>query len=310
MRDHPNIIHSAILDSVAPLQANWARDASAHLDGALTAVFRDCSANPDCARAYPRLRASLERALDRLRTDPIELELNQSTHFPSIELDQPLYAVIDDTTLLDVLHWALYYPAQVPHLPLLIHGLGKGEYWRLKFYTEGLFFDPYWSEVAIGMSFSVDCFEEFPFESREAVESAVDHYPLFRRWALRGWDYEICDIWPSGRAMPAENLPVQSNVPVLLLSGAYDPVTPPELAHAAAATLPNSYVFVFPSESHGVSFTHPCARQVAREFASNPNARPSSGCLASLKPRDFLSLGGNRERVGAASQGDERGRVD
>jgi pimeloyl-ACP methyl ester carboxylesterase len=62
----------------------------------------------------------------------------------------------------------------------------------------------------------------------------------------------VCEDWPEA-IMPAEHWrDVRSDVPTLLLSGARDPVTPPEGADRVARGLTRSLHVVVPNGGHGV----------------------------------------------------------
>jgi hypothetical protein len=85
-----------------------------------------------------------------------------------------------------------------------------------------------------------------------------------------------------------EDEPVYSDVPVLLLVGAYDPYTPPAWARQAAETLSQAYVFEFPGLGHGPLAYSNCARQIAADFWADPTTEPDAGCIAAMQPPDFL----------------------
>jgi len=61
-----------------------------------------------------------------------------------------------------------------------------------------------------------------------------------------------CGVWNVGRADPAVHRPASSDVPVLLMTGTFDAVTPPSQADEAAKTLPHGKVVRFPGLGHGV----------------------------------------------------------
>ncbi len=53
----------------------------------------------------------------------------------------------------------------------------------------------------------------------------------------------ICDIWDIEESADIEAEAVYSNIPTLILTGEYDPVTPPHWGELAAETLSQSYYF-------------------------------------------------------------------
>ena len=70
------------------------------------------------------------------------------------------------------------------------------------------------------------CAEDIPFLKDSEIETAMGGtFYGSRRAHLY---VEVCQQWPRGN-MPAKyREPIKSNVPVLMLSGELDPVTPPE----------------------------------------------------------------------------------
>jgi hypothetical protein len=91
--------------------------------------------------------------------------------------------------------------------------------------------------------------------------------------------------------LPVEvNEPVASDIPTLLLSGLFDPITPPQFADMAQETLPNSYNFVLPTGGHGVAFAvDDCIDRIVDDFLDDPQTEPSSGCLEWVEQLEFAA---------------------
>ena len=85
-------------------------------------------------------------------------------------------------------------------------------------------------------------------------------------------------------APAAERQPVKSNVPVLLLSGAYDWLTPPSWGREAARLLANARHLVFRAQGHGVASQEPCAGRLRDEFIDDPDPRRAPSCRADTPP--------------------------
>jgi len=74
-----------------------------------------------------------------------------------------------------------------------------------------------------------------------------------------------CQAWQGRGPLPeGYHDPVRSDVPVLLLSGYYDPSTPPQYAAQVAQTLTNSRHIIVRNEGHGAGFR--CAREAVVQF--------------------------------------------
>ncbi|MEA1618022.1 alpha/beta hydrolase [Erythrobacter sp. T5W1-R] len=111
-----------------------------------------------------------------------------------------------------------------------------------------------------------------------------------RAWGEREGESvaKVCSV------LEAERKPVfayrNTEVPTLVLNGAYDPVTPQSYGEAVAANLKNAYVYTFPGLGHGSFFpaagmpTTDCSITIATAFLANPGQAPDSSCVAKVKP--------------------------
>ena len=98
----------------------------------------------------------------------------------------------------------------------------------------------------------------------------------------------IAPSWPVPHSPASDAAPVTSEIPALLISGAFDPRTPPSWAEAAAKRLANGYSFVFPGQGHGVLYRgQPCAKRIADRFLDDPSAWPDHDCFLNLPPMIF-----------------------
>jgi pimeloyl-ACP methyl ester carboxylesterase len=78
---------------------------------------------------------------------------------------------------------------------------------------------------------------------------------------------------------PIEKEPVVSNLPALVLTGQYDPITPPPYNKQVADSLSNSYFFEIPGIGHGAMRGDDCALAIALQFLDDPSQKPDASCL-------------------------------
>ncbi|MGI9628208.1 MAG: alpha/beta hydrolase, partial [Longimicrobiales bacterium] len=87
--------------------------------------------------------------------------------------------------------------------------------------------------------------------------------------------YLIDQYGDACRSWPVEPVPndwydtFQSQIPVLFLSGFYDPSTPAEAAESVRVSFPNSAHIVVRNAGHGAGFG--CAREVVEDFLVMPS---------------------------------------
>ncbi len=83
--------------------------------------------------------------------------------------------------------------------------------------------------------------------------------------------------------------PVSSDVPTLLLTGEFDPATPPAFAEMAAQTLGRHYLYVFPGMGHTDGFFSLCWSSIASGFLADPERAPDSSCIAQMGEPQFVA---------------------
>ena len=279
LRDHPEGISAAVLDSVLPLEVDFIGESAATFEGALERLYADCRADAACQRAFGDLKPLLAETVRRLDAAPLPLRLTGPN-------EGPQFLHVDGATFLWLVFDSLYNWDTIERLPFLIHRTAQQDYRWLAEKARASYLDsgPD-SDFAEAMQFSVGCNEEYPFYGAEPLPKAS---ALFDGWVEGDFYLWACPLWPAGKAPAAENQPARSDVPTLLLSGDYDPITP---AAWAARTLPNlsrGQHLVFRGIGHDVVDSTDCGGEVVADFLANPRRKPNSACVAALEPPYFI----------------------
>lgn len=279
MRDFPDGIRSAILDSPYPPQVSQA-DLPGGADRAFDLLFAACANDPDCAAAYPDLEQVFYEMVDRLEAEPVLVPVVNPFTGRMYEL------LFDGETLVGTLFDLLYQTSEIPFIPALIYAAYQdGDFTQL---ADAAMLDLYTADfVSYGMYYSVNCADEVSFSTRDELEAANAAFP--EQLGAIGSEYvvDFCVAWGAGAAPPIENEPVTSSIPTLIMAGEFDPITPPEYGREAAETLPNSYVFEFPGMGHGVSVDDPCPRVILLAFLNDPTTAPPAACIGEMRGPDF-----------------------
>jgi pimeloyl-ACP methyl ester carboxylesterase len=274
LRQFPQAVRRVVIDGVAPpdmvLPASFSTDAQAALD----ALFAACQAEPGCAKDHPQLRerwAALLKSLGREERLTMTRELLTSLVRP------PLYA-----------------PLLTSALPLAIDEASQGRFGALVGLTSALGSARGSAQrLAEGMHFSVICAEDFPrlqagaYADRPGPDFANDFADMYRR---------VCDGWPQGTVPPAFYQVPPAPMPVLVLSGGLDPVTPPRHGQRVAQALgPQARHVVVPNAGHGLMLQG-CLRDVVFRFIDAPDSAAAlqvdGGCAENMpRPPAFVAPG-------------------
>ncbi len=131
---------------------------------------------------------------------------------------------------------------------------------------------------ATGMHLSVWCAEDAAYAT-EALMATYDNGALLGSSLIRRYQ-AACASWPIGTLPPGYKDPVTYSLPVLVISGERDPVTPATWGSALAAGLPNARHVVVPDAGH-VPFG-PCINSIQEAFwiSADPGGL-STSCMGS-----------------------------
>jgi pimeloyl-ACP methyl ester carboxylesterase len=270
LRDHPEIVRSAVLDSAYPLQVNLYTSLAPNAERAFNIFFDHCASDPSCNASYPDLEKVFYDLVDQLNAEPVTLTLSGGGAEYPVQLDGDL--------LIDVLFVGLYNPRVTASVPEMIYAIWRGDYDLLR-QRLWLYFA---STTALGMQISVQCNEEIPFNSpQEAYVQAEGVQPQIAAFFPESVAplFAVCQDWAPGPLDPRENQPVRSDVPALVLAGEGDPITPPDWGRMLASDLAQAYFYDFPGNGHWVTRSSPCAVQMALSFWENPTQAPDSTCI-------------------------------
>jgi hypothetical protein len=81
---------------------------------------------------------------------------------------------------------------------------------------------------------------------------------------------------------------LQTDVPLLVIGGEYDPGSPPRYAETIAAASTHGYAFIVPEAGHAALISaDPCANGIVYSFLNDPLREPNSECLAKTRHPGF-----------------------
>jgi pimeloyl-ACP methyl ester carboxylesterase len=286
LRDHPDGIRSVVLDSLVPPQTNsmtqfWPSAAEGY-----RALFDACAAQPGCAAAYPNLARDFTTTVQRLTNTPLSVDL------PAENGQPPRRVVIDGYTLANLVVVASLSRGSYAALPQTIAAITKGDGTAAaKAVLAGI---PMTGLTGYGLTYGVFCREGAAFTdpaallagARQALPDLPTEVLSLQPQGPRFMDE--CGVWDVGRADAAVHRPASSGVPVLLMTGTFDAVTPPSQADEAAKTLPHGKVVRFPGLGHDVFIASDCGRQIVADFLSRPDSYDTR-CADAMQPPTFVS---------------------
>ena len=283
MRDHPEIVRSAVIDAVVPLDKTFEPSVITSMDRAFEHLFAECAANEACNTTFPDLRNVFYSTVDALNASPVLVE-GAVDRYTSESRD----VMVSGDSLMSGLFSALYSDFKLPDLPQAIYDAQAGSF---DVFINEAFFNVFSGEFLFSeiQHLTTVCYEDVAFDTLPDFEAAINQVEP-RIAVYRTEDpsyYSVCTDIIDRAADPIENAAVVSNAPTLILSGSFDPITPPEYGDRVGANLGNSTHLTFPQLSHGSFGDNACPQSIVLAFLSDPTAPVDSSCMATMEPLAF-----------------------
>jgi pimeloyl-ACP methyl ester carboxylesterase len=277
---HPNRVRAVILHGVSPTNQFMPRDFPQHTERALNGVVAECSADQACHTAFPNLSDEVKSVLEWLMRGPVEVELKRQSGNVRVNLSRDLAA--------EAIRYMLYQPGGAGRIPLFIHLATQGNFGPLAeaaiYYRQQIV-----ATGSNGMYLSVTCAEDLPaIKSGEGERNGVDTF--LGDYRLRQ-QRAACALWPRGMIPRNYAEPTRSDVPALIVTGQWDPVTPPIYGDTAAKYLSHSLHVIVPHGGHGLDGLDgiKCIDNLIDSFIERGTTRGlDTSCVGSIKRNGFL----------------------
>jgi len=278
MRENPGHVRAAYLDSPQFPQLDEPGEMVLGTGLVLSELVDACRGDRSCRETYPRLEEQLSAAIEQLSAHPIVAH----TPLGGVVVDggsflRALQVILAEDPGTDV-------PAYI--VDAAHHHVGVDVTTVLA--THGSLCAGYrfgcTSDFSIGVYLSVLCRDEAPFVDSSTLQGSATPLPgLAERYGTSPY-LAACSAWKMPSASATIHDPVRSAVPVLMVSGQFDPFSPPRLTREFGDPLENSFVIEIPAESHTPVQGGGCAIRIRDSWIQNPSLPPiGTGCLEGLK---------------------------
>lgn len=242
-RRYPESTRTIVLDGVVPPQVPLGPEIATESQNAIDKVLSRCAGDEACSARFPRIEASFAALVERLREKPVLLSA------PDPNTGRPKEISFGSPQFTAAVRLLAYHANSVALLPLLIHEAAGGNFVPLASQYEmtvvGLS-----DSLSLGMHNAVMCTEDVPFYDKTTIDYdglAASYMGPFQLEAIEA----ICSVWPDGPIDPEFKAALATDIPVLLLSGDADPITPPRYAELAAVDLGNALHLIGKDQGHG-----------------------------------------------------------
>lgn len=286
MRENPEVVSAAVLDSVLPIEGRVFNESAKIAQASLETLFAGCAASSKCRLAYPDLEDDLRVLVNQLQEKPLYTSI-----FGYGEDDYS--HSVNGVEFMSTILWAMRDPDLQGVIPQAIERAKAGETNMLGFILS--FPVNAVNDINLGSYLSINCREQVYASTPKEVGDDLASYPDTEAIGL-SWVYgdpnfifDLCDTWQVEGIRPNENDAVSGDIPTLVMAGEYDSTTPPFWAEQVSARLSRSIYVEFPGQGHGVAFSQNsvCPQKILQSFLANPEMVPDTSCAADMPSPEF-----------------------
>lgn len=268
---HPERVRTVVLDGAAPFEIALPLYNAWGAQRALDRLVAECAAEPACRSAYPRLREELDEVVSQL---PVRASLRHP------QTGRPVEITVSRGGFASGLRGMLYTPAHASLLPWVVRSAHRGDFSpfaALSLETAA------WSTetMSLGLTLSVLCSEDVPRIRDGEAERAV-RGTFLGDFEIETWR-RMCAPWPRGPLPVVDDRPAR--VPVLILSGELDPVTPPRWGEVMKRHFPGALHVVVPGAAHNTSMSG-CVPDLIARFLERETIDAS--CVRKIRRPPFV----------------------
>jgi pimeloyl-ACP methyl ester carboxylesterase len=280
-RRYPKSTRTLILDGVLDPEVVLGPAIALDAEDALTRILKRCSADTACAKAFTDPAADYRALRARLTAKP------EPTMVSEAATGRPIRFEFTTRHLSAVLRFASYNDDQAALLPLSLHMATHEDNFTPLASQFRVFAHSLEAAFAYGMHNSVACSEDTPLIDAGKLDlPALDATHMGSEQVQQL--IEGCREWPRGVVDADLHAPLKSAAAALLLSGADDPVTPPQYATRAQKAFADSAHVIVAGHGHG-QFGAPCVDRIMAMFINAGTAKGlDTSCTGKLKPMPFF----------------------
>jgi pimeloyl-ACP methyl ester carboxylesterase len=280
-RRYPQATRTLILDGVVNPEVVLGPAIAIDAERALERILGRCAGDGPCSRAFTDPMGDYRTLRARLAAKPAPTMVSEAATGKPINFD------FTTRHLSAVLRFASYNDDQAALLPLSLHMATHQNNFTPLASQYRVFAHSLEAAFAYGMHNSVACSEDTPLIDASKLDvTALDATHMGAEQVQQL--IEGCKDWPRGVVDKDLHDPFKSNAAALLLSGADDPVTPPEYAALAQRAFADSKHVIIAGHGHG-QYGAPCVDRIMAAFINAGSAKGlDSACTAKLKPMPFF----------------------
>lgn len=282
LAEAPAGLTGVVLDGVYPPELDADEGVIFSAGHALDALDAACLDSAECRALVDgvSVRAIVERVMVDFDRDPMVVPLAGT----EVALDRQVDVILDGAAVAEMSFLLLYQESLMRFLPAVLAGLDDRDPASAQWLTSTAGRLAVLSGAANDEAtyFAVQCHDRAPFTDGPGVTDDV-----FAAAIVPISLDALCEPWQRTEATADVAAPAQGSLPVLLLSGEFDPITPPDYADDVASRLEQAITVEHDGRGHGIWNGSDCIASIVVEFVAAPGTDLAIGCAVTGAPVEW-----------------------
>lgn len=272
----PRGLRSVILDAVVPRDVDFNTEAINFGWRSFALLADACAADETCNTQAPNLESTLLDLIERLDAQPADITITNPATGETFDVK------LNGSRLAIAVFNSLYTTPGLRALPTQLTTTTQDGSFDWAAQTLSSLIDS--ANLSMGMNLAVNCSEREYTSAEQPIDPNV---PVVFAQALLMEQPDlpaVCNLLNVPR-LPEEALtPASAPIPTLLLSGEFDPITPPVYGERVVQTLPQALHVTFPGVAHGAVLSGlPCPLRIVDTFLQTASTDLDTTCTATMR---------------------------
>lgn len=285
-RVDPDGIRALVIDAIVPNELDNLMRIHRWAGRVLDHIVTTCEADAACARAYPDLQARTFAAIAALQENPVVVSVSDTEVFPGGEV------AVGGAAIAFAPFSMMYEQSTYPGLAAVLHALVRAAERRdetvFTAIALGAGGDLAGGDFSPGMNAAISCNDGYTWHSAQVIAEDMGEVPglagLIGSVEGAAASQALCERYGMGLRDRADYAPVSFDGPALVVNGAWDPITPPDLARQIMPGFANGRYLEVPFAGHGPTRSDECTAGVMVAFFDDPAAELDTSCVDTANP--------------------------
>ncbi|MGP1276079.1 MAG: alpha/beta fold hydrolase [Caulobacterales bacterium] len=277
----PEGIRALVIDAIVPNDLENLMRIHRWADRVLDHITSTCEADTACARAYPDLRERAYAAMASLQADPVIVTVSDTEVFPGGQVAVGGAAIA--FAPFSMMYEQSTYPGMAAVLNALVRAAERRDETVFTAIALGAGGDLAGGDFSAGMNAAISCNDGYTWQNARVIAEDLSEVPGLAGLigSVEGAEASqaLCERYGMGLRDRSEYAPVSFDGPALIVNGAWDPITPPDLARQIMPGFSNGQYLEVPFAGHGPTRSDECTADIMVAFFDDPSAELDTSCV-------------------------------